>query len=222
MHQEALVLSPLPRPLNVVTSPPEDASTLTQTQAAPKGPSPQPRGSSPQPRGSSPQPQALSPVPQATAVKPASLPSARQLARVKIAKAEALIAAAQALQSTQEDGANFAVPGRNAAVVKHFLAQAGMLVNLPARLHAACIAQTHSTHVASNTKQHRLNSIELQPQQPWSRTQHELRADSVEYVMGTASRERKQNQIFFTACKSKLNLQYIVMITSDASSPSLA
>ncbi|DBA87841.1 TPA: hypothetical protein ACH3X1_004837 [Trebouxia sp. C0004] len=120
MHQEAFMLSPLPSPLNHVTSPPEDASPLTQTPAAPRGPSPQPRGSSPQP-------QALSPSPLATAVKPASLASARQLARVKLAKAEALMAAAQALLSTQEDGAKFAVPGRGAAVVKQFLAQAGIL-----------------------------------------------------------------------------------------------
>ena len=138
MHQEALVLSPLPRPLNVVTSPPEDPSPLAQTPVAPKGPSPQPWGSSPQP--------------QATAVTVASLPSARQLARVKVAKAEALMAAAQALQSTQEDGAKFAVPGRDAAVVKQFLAQAGMLVNLPAHRHAAPIAQMYSTHAESNTK----------------------------------------------------------------------
>ena len=145
MHQEALVLSPLPRPLNVVTSPPEDPSPLAQTPVAPKGPSPQPRGSSPRP-------QALSPSPQATAVTLASLPSARQLARVKVAKAEALMAAAQALQSTQEDGAKFAVPGRDAAVVKQFLAQAGMLVNLPAHRHAAPIAQMYSAHAESNTK----------------------------------------------------------------------
>ena len=145
MHQEALVLSPLPGPLNGVTSPAEDASRLAQTPAAPKGPSPQPRGSSPQP-------QALSPLPQATAVTLPSLPSARQLARVKIAKAEALMAAAQALQSTQEDGAKFAVPGRDAAVVKQFLAQAGMLVNLPAHCHGST-AQMYSTHAASNTKQ---------------------------------------------------------------------
>ena len=144
MHQEALVLSPLPKTLDVVTSPPEDAS-LAQTPAAPKGPSPQPVGSSPQP-------QALSHLPQATAVTRPSLPSARQLARVKVAKAEALMAAAQALQSTQEHGAKFAVPGRDAAVVKQFLAQAGMLVNLPGHCHAPT-AHMYSTHAASSTKQ---------------------------------------------------------------------
>jgi hypothetical protein len=155
------VLSPLPSPLNVVTSPPEDASPLTQTPAAPKR-------ASPQPRGSSPQPQALSPLPQATAVTLASLPSARQLARVKVAKAEALMAAAQALQSTQEDGAKFAVPGRDAAVVKQFLAQAGMLVQLPAHCNAASTGQMYSSHVASNTKHQCLNSGEQQPKQTWS------------------------------------------------------
>ena len=144
MHQEALVLSPLPKTLDVVTSPPEDAS-LAQTPAGPTGPSPQPWGSSPQP-------QALSPLPQATAVTLPSLPSARQLARVKVAKAEALMAAAQALRSTQAHGAKFAVPGRDAAVVKQFLAQAGMLVNLPGHCHAPT-AHMYSTHAASRTKQ---------------------------------------------------------------------
>ncbi len=131
------MLSPLPKPLDVVTSPPEDAS-LAQTPAAPKGPSPQP--------------EALSPLPQATAATRPSLPSARQLARVKVAKAEALMAAAQALQSTQEHGANFAVPGRDAAVVKQFLAQAGMLVTLREHCHAPT-THMYSTHAASSTKQ---------------------------------------------------------------------
>ena len=59
-----------------------------------------------------------------------SLPSARQLARVQAAKAEALLAAGQALRSAQEQDTKFAVPGKDAAVVKQFLAQAGMLVNI--------------------------------------------------------------------------------------------
>lgn len=88
------------------------------------------RGASPQPKGLNPQRQTPSPPPPAMPVASGSLPSARQLARVQAAKAEALLAAGQALRSAQEQDTKFAVPGKDAAVVKQFLAQAGMLVNI--------------------------------------------------------------------------------------------
>jgi len=44
----------------------------------------------------------------------------------------------------------------------------------------------------------------------------------VEYVMGIAARELILNHTFFTALKSKTKMLYIVVITSDASLPSLA
>lgn len=65
-----------------------------------------------------------------------SLPTARQLARVQAAMAEALLAAGQALRSEHEQDTKFAVPGKDAAVVKQFLAQAGMLVNPPVHAYA--------------------------------------------------------------------------------------
>ena len=61
----------------------------------------------------------------------AILPSARLLSRVQVAKAEALVASAVALSSQQEEAASYALPGKDAAVVKQFLTQAGMLVWLP-------------------------------------------------------------------------------------------
>lgn len=58
-----------------------------------------------------------------------SLPIARQLAAILAAKAEALLTAAQSLQQAQEGAAKFAVPGKDAAAVKQYLADAGLLVS---------------------------------------------------------------------------------------------
>lgn len=65
-----------------------------------------------------------------TATPEPTLPSARHLASVLAAKAEALLAAAQAVQKQQEGAAKFAVPGKDAAAVKQYLADAGLLVCL--------------------------------------------------------------------------------------------
>ena len=71
--------------------------------------------------------QTTTPASQATAAA-AILPSARLLFRAQVAKAEALVACAAALQDQQAGSASYALPGRDPAIVKQFLAQAGMLV----------------------------------------------------------------------------------------------
>lgn len=62
------------------------------------------------------------------AASSAILPSARLLCRAQVAKAGGLLACAAALQNQQQASASYALPGRDAAVVKQFLAQAGVLV----------------------------------------------------------------------------------------------
>ena len=70
----------------------------------------------------------------------AILPAARLLSRVQVAKAEALAACGAALQGRKEDSASYAVPGKDAAVVKQFLAQAGMLVQIAYTVvHCTCL-----------------------------------------------------------------------------------
>lgn len=74
--------------------------------------------------------QTTTPASEATtaAATSAILPSARLLFRAQVAKAEALVACAVALQDQQAGSASYALPGRDPAIVKQFLAQAGMLV----------------------------------------------------------------------------------------------
>ncbi|KAL3130482.1 hypothetical protein ABBQ38_008299 [Trebouxia sp. C0009 RCD-2024] len=99
IHQEALISSP----------------AQSQPQAAPS-------------TAPIPQAPAQTPTPQPSAVaSSAILPSARLLCRAQVAKAEGLVACAAAPQNQQEASASYALPGRDAAVVKQFLAQAGVL-----------------------------------------------------------------------------------------------
>lgn len=108
MHQEAVSRSP---PLAEPAAP----STTLAPQTVPPA-----------------QTQTPTPTSQATTAAAASaiLPTARLLFRVQVARAEALVACAAALQNQQEGSASYALPGRDTAVVKQFLAQAGMLVRL--------------------------------------------------------------------------------------------
>ena len=107
MHQEALANSP------ALAAPQAAAATSLTPQAVPPT-------------------QTTTPTPSSqvttAAATSAILPSARLLFRAQVAKAEALVACAAALQMQQEGSASYALPGRDPAVVKHFLAQAGMLV----------------------------------------------------------------------------------------------
>ena len=109
MHQEALASSP------AVAEPQAAPSTSLAPQAPAQTPAP----------------------PATTAVAAAAiLPSARLLFRAQVAKAKALVACAAALQNQQEGSASYALPGKDAAIVKQFLAQAGMLVH-PHPMHLA-------------------------------------------------------------------------------------
>ena len=119
MHQEALASSP------ALAVPQAAAPTSLTPQAMPPA-----QTSTPTPIPSS----------QATAAAATSaiLPSARLLFRAQVARAEALVACAAALQKQQGGSTSYTLPGRDPAVVKQFLAQAGMLVHLSALAHVFC------------------------------------------------------------------------------------
>lgn len=121
LRQEAVAVSPAPM---AATGSIQPAAAVAQPAAATRASSPQPRGLSPLPQAPGPQPPAADPL-------ALSLPAARLLAKVQTIKAEALLAAAHAMQDKQEDAAKFAVPGKDAVAVKQFLAQAGILVRCP-------------------------------------------------------------------------------------------
>lgn len=157
MHQQAVALIPVfPSPVRATANSPQPIAATAQPAVAS--------------RGTSPQPLAPSPPPPVTDTASLSLPVARQLARVQAAKAEALLAAAQALKGMQEDSAKYAVPGKDAAVIKQFLAEAGMLVGCSVHImllivclakhwrghrrdsvHATAEVQHHQSHLWWNT-----------------------------------------------------------------------
>ena len=122
LHQEALALSPAESALQ---------TSLSASPAAAKGQVTPAPAASPALKGQSSQPLAPSPALQASdsSTSAMSLPAARLLAKVFAAKAGAFLAAGKHMANQQNKAAGYAVPGRDAAVVKKFLAQAGMLVS---------------------------------------------------------------------------------------------